>query len=145
MREFWKGESAEKDFLIDPESGYFAAHTFAQNPVTYLETFRIDLLDNNADEGEIGIQAIEKIREMCHVIINENITLADNKVAQLVQTEDLSLDWARQVFSLLKSAGYSKASVKTWLLLDEPFIHSDEEFNASRMLNQQLGEVYGEE
>jgi len=58
MTEFWKGESAEKKYLIDPESGYFRALEFARDPVSLLETYKLDHFDNGGTEDDVGILAI---------------------------------------------------------------------------------------
>lgn len=143
MNEFWRGQSKEKEFLIDRESGYFRALDFANDPVSFLEEYKLHHLDDGGSEEELGIQIVEYIREMCHVIQNENVPIIDKRISSLASAEDMSPEWAKIVFLFLKEAGYSKACIKTWLLLDEPFIGVDEEINNSRALNKQLEEIYG--
>lgn len=140
----WKGESAEKDVQIDVESGYFKAQAFSFDPVEYLRDLHLELLDDEYSEVETSLVAIESIREILHIVQNENVPSFNEKVTLLKKVEDLSPDWARIVFGLLKEADYSKESIKTWLLLDEPFNALDEEMSRERMLNQYLDEVYGE-
>lgn len=145
MSESWTGESAERKEMIDIESGYFRAQSFTYDLVQYLQTLKMELLDDGYSETEVGMAAIEDIRELCHVIKNEKVSIFDQEVKTVVDSEDLSPEWARVVFSLLKKADYSKSVVKTWLLLDEPFLTSDEEVNKGRSLNSALDEVYGKD
>jgi len=136
--------SAEKKLTIEAESGYFAAQKFTHNPIEYLTNFRIDLLESEADEGDIAIQAIERIIELCDVIRNENVPVRSSTTDPILETTELSQEWGQHVFSLLKTAGYSKSGIKTWLLLEEPFTALGTEFNASRKLNKILDETYAE-
>lgn len=143
MKEFWTGESAEKEFQIDRESGYFNAQKFASNPIEYLEGFKVAVLDEGCEEDELGIRAIEHIRELCHIMENESIPVANETVHALATAQDMSPEWARSAFAILKEAGYTKTCVKTWLLLDEPFATAHDEINEGRQLNTQLDEIYG--
>jgi len=76
------------------------------------------------------------------VIQNEQIQIESDYAKALIEAEDLSPEWAKSTFVLLKASAFTKACIKTWLLLDEDFNDVNDEFNSSRILNRYLDEVY---
>ena len=101
-------ESAEKKFLIEPESGYFQAIHFAHDPVQHFINFRQYLFDESFEEADWGVQAMAELSELEEIINNENIPIMDDRVAALHNMDYLTEEWALNAFSILKEAGFTK-------------------------------------
>ncbi len=52
MNETPKFESAEKEYFIDPESGYYNALSFANDPVKYFSAYRQQLIDDGFADSD---------------------------------------------------------------------------------------------
>lgn len=139
---FFKKASAEKDVLIDPESGYFTAQNFVHDPVGFLEELRIDLVEQEGYQGfDLVNTAIAEIEEVRDVVSNESIQVENETVQAVLKSEYLSYDWAKAVFDLLMQASYSEHEISEWILNRNHGLSSDEELN-ERAMGRALKEVY---
>ncbi len=139
---FFRKASAEKEFLIDPESGYFIAQNFAHDPVGCLEELRIDMIKQDGIGCfDLVNGAIARIEELRDIISNENITVEDKLVSDITSTVYFSYEWATAVFTLLKLSSYSKSEVSEWILNRNDGLTLEDELIENGM-KRALREVY---
>jgi hypothetical protein len=143
MSEKWAGISAEKKYLIENEVDYFSTLQFVENPVDFLSELREHYIDGGYAEASFATEAISRIFEMEVVIDNEEFEVVDERLKAHLDAENNSEQWAVNLFSLLKSAGYTQAEILTYVELDDPEF-SHEERLQERGLKVYLNKVYGE-
>ena len=131
------------EYVIEKEGGFFRAIKFANNPVDFLSELREHYISENYAEADFALQAISEIFELEVVIANEEITVMDDRLNAFLGAENQSETWAVNLFSLLKSGGYTREEISTYIALDDPEFSHEERFK-ERGLNVYANRVYEE-
>lgn len=126
MNETPKFESAEKEYFIDPESGYYNALSFANDPVKYFSAYRQQLIDDGFADSDICQQALAEMAELEDVIGSQDISSMDSRVREMLDVEYGSEAWVRTTFGILKAAGFTKDQALAWVILDDEELTSEE-------------------
>ncbi len=118
--------SAEKDFLIDKESGYFEALEFSKTPVRYLADYRNNLIKEGFATEDRCQQTLAMIAELEDIINNEGIAVENEQVRLMTKAEYNSKDWVSNTFGLLKAAGFTKDESMAWVILNDDELTPEE-------------------
>ena len=142
MSELPKFESAERGLLIEPETGYFRAQQFGADPVAYFKNFKAELVSNEFNDEEMGIQAMGEMQELEEIISNEDVPIPSERVKNMLTAEYHSQEWAEATFGILKEAGFTKEQLLLWLTVEDDELTPTEKL-LERGLMYFLQEIYG--
>ncbi len=135
--------SKEKEYIIDPESGYFKAIAFASDSVAYCRDCIRTLIDEGFEDDSLCQQVLADIMEIEEIISNEDIAVKDGRVRAMLELEYGSESWVRVTFTILKEAGLTQEQALAWVILDDPELTS-EELLKERTVRYFIQDLYSE-